>query len=630
MLVTRYIFQLARYRLGYYMMDMIGFAVRLIFIPLSGLVLRGFFNYLTGEEGTQLGILSSTALQLIFHMVAGTAICIAIWGHVGYKYHNMALMIRNMLERIFTLPGGQPLPLNPDGSRQSSGQVISTMRDDTDDVVELMVVYLDMVATAITAFVAIYLMWQVSPAVTLGVLVPLAVIIFASQAMGRIAKRLRKNSREATSQVTGLIADMFTSTETIKAAHAEEHIIAHFSVLNDARRITMVRDRFLTQVVEMLNQSTTAIGTGLILLFAAQAMYDGRFTVGDFALFITYLWPISAWMRTIGMLITRNRQVSISFDRMETIMQNETTGTMVAHNPTYMDGIYPALPNVERTPADHLDLLTASGLTYHYDEILEADSTSISANIASNGTPNGAVQSQNGIEDISLTLPRGSFVAITGRIGSGKTTLLKTLIGLLPAQSGQIQWNGVTVEQPDTFFVPPRSAFTPQTPRLFSETLRDNILLGLDVSDAVLQNAIQQAVLERDLAEMEHGLATEVGSRGVRLSGGQVQRTSAARMFVRKPELLVFDDLSSALDVETEQLLWERLFASWQNDQSEENEEDSMPTCLVVTHRQRVLQRADHVIVMAHGRVLDEGPLDDLLERCEEMQSLWSGEEQLA
>mgnify|MGYP000005420565 CR=1 FL=1 len=626
MLVTRYIFQLARYRLGYYMMDMIGFAIRLIFIPLTGLVLRAFFNYLTGEEGTQLGILPSTTLQLIFHIIAGTAICIAIWGHIGYKYHNMALMIRNMLERILTLPGGQPLPLNPDGSRQSAGQVISTMRDDTNDVVELMVVYLDLFATALTAFVSFYFMWQVSPAVTLGVLVPLAIIIFASQALGRIAKRLRKNSREATSQVTGLIADMFTSTETIKAAHAEEHIVAHFAELNDARRVTMVRDRFLTQIVEMLNQSTTAIGTGLILLFAAQAMYDGRFTVGDFALFTTYLWPISVWMRTIGMLITRNRQVSVSFDRMETIMQNETKGTAVAHQPTYMDGIYPALPKVKRTPADRLDLLTARGLTYHYDEVRQDDVTH-----AQNGTKNGT---KNGIEDISLTLPRGSFIAITGRIGSGKTTLLKTLIGLLPAQSGEIQWNGVKVDQPDSFFVPPRSAFTPQAPRLFSETLRNNILLGVDVNDAALHNAIEQAVLERDLAEMEHGLATEVGSRGVRLSGGQVQRTSAARMFVRKPELLVFDDLSSALDVETEQLLWERLFNSWQSEQREdenkENEQQSMPTCLVVTHRQRVLQRADHVIVMAHGHILDEGPLDDLLERCEEMQSLWSGEEQLA
>ena len=96
-------------------------------------------------------------------------------------------------------------------------------------------------------------------------------------------------------------------------------------------------------------------------------------------------------------------------------------------------------------------------------------------------------------------------------------------------------------------------------PRLFSEPLRDNILLGLPEDKVDLPGAIYSSVLEQDVAALEKGLDTLVGPRGVRLSGGQVQRSAAARMFVRDPELLVFDDLSSALDVETEQMLWKRL-----------------------------------------------------------------------
>jgi ABC-type iron transport system FetAB ATPase subunit len=110
--------------------------------------------------------------------------------------------------------------------------------------------------------------------------------------------------------------------------------------------------------------------------------------------------------------------------------------------------------------------------------------------------------------------------------------------------------------------VPPRVAYTPQVPRLFSETLRDNLLMGLaegTKGDEQLQAALHQAVLERDIQTLDQGLETMVGPRGVRLSGGQMQRSAAARMFVRDPALLVFDDLSSALDVETERLLWERL-----------------------------------------------------------------------
>ena len=168
------------------------------------------------------------------------------------------------------------------------------------------------------------------------------------------------------------------------------------------------------------------------------------------------------------------------------------------------------------------------------------------------------------------------------------------MLGLLPCQAGEVRWNDRPVHDPSTFFVPPRSAFTPQVPRLFSERLRDNVLLGLEDDDTTVAAALRAAVMDEDVAAFERGLDTLVGPRGVKLSGGQAQRAAAARMFVREPELLVFDDLSSALDATTESALWARLFARGHD-----------VTCLVVSHSPIALARADRVLVLEDGRVTE-------------------------
>ncbi len=268
-------------------------------------------------------------------------------------------------------------------------------------------------------------------------------------------------------------------------------------------------------------------------------------------------------------------------------MPGAAPSTLVEHGPVHLWGELPSASPPRHRPNEKLELLTATGLSYRYPG------------------------SEHGVMDATLSISGGTLTVITGRVGSGKTTLLKVLLGLLPKDAGEILWNGVTVDDPADFFVPPRSAYTAQVPRLFSETLHDNILMGLSEDSVSLPTALHTAVMERDIAALEDGLDTPVGPRGTKLSGGQVQRSAAARMFVREPELLVFDDLSSALDVETERTLWTRVLAQER-------------TCLAVSHRRSILHQADYIVLLKNGRIEATGSLDDLLSKSEEMQQLWA------
>ena len=554
---------------------------------LAGLIAAAFFDTLTGEgAGAPVWIL-----------------VVAMWGYVawrilmvfgGMRLHSeflfrMAAGLRGvMLSWIFSLPGAQPVAETP-------GQVVSRFRDDVEHTLEAADFTVDLAGSTISAIVSIIVLFTIDPVITLVVFAPLVIVIFVVSRTGSTVRRYRSAARDSTEAITGFLGETFGSVQSVKVAGAEATMVQHFNELNDERRKMMVRDRTFTSALEAVFRNTVSIGTGLILMLAAGSLArggSGGLTLGEFSLFVFLLAAVTESTYFIGMYIARLKQASVSAERMLGLMRGAAWQDLVAPHEFDVEAPEAEAPAVGvRRSANGAPLLSTRGLSFHY---------------ASSG---------QGVEHIDIDVPRGDFVVITGRIGAGKTTLLRSILGLLPAESGTISWNGAIVDEPASFMTPPRAAYTPQVPRLFSLTLRENLLLGLPVDDDDLDRAIHTATMEDDLAAMPDGYETMVGPRGVRLSGGQVQRSAAARMLAREPELFVFDDLSSALDVETEQLLWDRLFSN-----------TTLATALVVSHRRPALQRADRVIVMQDGRIEATGTADELLETSQEFRRLWSGD----
>ena len=579
----RVIWEMIRFRPWLWFVDLISVAlIRACWQIAPALIIKSFFDMLTGEATLTFGIWAIVAFLFSIWLGRVTASYGFYYADVPIFADIPTLLRKNLLRHILRRPGAAPLP-------DSAGEAVSRFKNDVQEIPLFAILINDVMVGLAIIVAAIVLMTRISPSVTLKALTPVVIVGFIANAASKRIQHFRRASRQATGNVTGFIGEFFGAVQAVKVATAEKNVIDHFHKLNEERRKLTVREKLFDDILGSLYRNTSTLGTGAILILVGQSMRAGSFTLGDFSLFVYLLQSMSELTTFAGMLAARYKQLDVSVQRMYRLMENAPLDALVQRSHVDLNGPLPSVsyPTPAADASDQLHELAAVGLTFHY--------------------PN----STNGIEGINFTIQRGTLTVITGRIGSGKTTLLRALLGLLPLETGEIRWNGNAIRDPGSFLVPPRCAYTAQVPRLFSNTLRNNILLGMEKSDEEVYRATSLAVMDRDLEELDDDLETMVGARGVKLSGGQMQRAAAARMFIRETELLVFDDLSSALDVETERQLWERIF-------SQKN-----TTCLVVSHRRPLLRRADHIIVLKDGRLESEGRLEQLLVKSGEMKELW-------
>ena len=477
--------------------------------------------------------------------------------------HMQSLLRANLLTA--QVASGGPEAGQPVGS---AGEAITHFRDDVEDVTMFIDGFVDISAGVVFTVLAGLVLGSVNGSAALVLLIPLIGVAMATRTLDARIKRYRAADRIAAEAVGGLLGDVMAAATTIKVNDAIDPTISHLRRLVDARRRTAVRDRVLDESVWAFSQGAADVGLGLVLLSAAGAMASGRFSVGQLAIFSAYLGWLSFLPRMVGRMLARRKQVAVAFDRMRFLVADTDVSNTVT------DRDLPIGSRDRRKRADTrrpdrvaLDVLDVRRLSAYY--------------------PSG-----NGVHDISFSIPRGSFTVLTGPIGSGKSTMLRALLGLAhqATVTGDVAWNGVLLEDRASFLIPPNAAVLPQVPQLISDSVADNVALGI-VDDARLSVALELAAVSADIDEMPDGTRTLIGPRGLRLSGGQRQRVATARALVHGPELVVLDDLSSALDVETELQLWSNLAAAG-------------ITVLVVSHRAVALERAAQVLRLDGGRLV--------------------------
>jgi ATP-binding cassette subfamily B protein len=542
----------------WYVVNLVAIVIVLLVELLPGIMVREVLNTLQiGQQKSVpwmlLGAFVGIALVRFVMYLIGT------YSNVKMRIPTMNAMRFSLLSRLLQLPAVSALKGSP-------GEIVSRLRDDIGELPQVIVQINDILALLAFAVVSFIMMYAIAPQATLAIAIPLVMIVVGARFAYDKIYYYRTERRRATGRVIGFIAETYGSVQAVQVAGAEKLVLKHFDKLNTVREHATLREVLYDGLLGASFHSSLTIGIAIMMLMVNQSARSGSFGAGDVAFFVYNLGIISELLFEIGVFIGRQQQLKVSIQRLEYVGHDQPVSDMFSLEEP---------PTV--TPMPPLTNVTVRGLGVEWQ----------------NGT--------FGIRDVDLDLAPGRLVVVTGPVGSGKTTLLRACLGMLPNVHGSIHWNGTLVEDVAERFIPPAVAYTSQVPRLFSDTLRENITQGRPSVDAHIGNAVHGAVMEFDVAQFESGVDTLVGSRGVRLSGGQVQRAAFARMLYETPQVWCIDDVSSALDIVTEQSLWQRF-----------TDIRATVACLIVTHRPTVMQMADEIIILDHGSIVARGTYAEL------------------
>ncbi|MDF1660997.1 MAG: ABC transporter ATP-binding protein [Planctomycetota bacterium] len=429
-------------------------------------------------------------------------------------------------------------------------------------------------------WVMIYLDWKLALISVLPLPLMMAIFVMIKRKLREYIEAQRKEM----SETNDLLEASFSGVRIIKA-HNGEHRQADALAAQLKRRLEVEMNVVkLWQLIHGFYNSLGVLGQVVVVAFGGVLVIRGELSSGTFYAFYVYLGMLVAPLLDLPNLFVTGRQAFVSIDREEEIRLTDQEGE---------GGVFRGKKTLGRFEA-----LSLNSVPFDYPtRRLESDSEE------DKDTKPSTSETKTVLENIDLSLSRGERIALIGRLGTGKSTLLQLAAGAMAAKSGVIEWNGKKVEEYSASGLKPNIGYVSQQAKLFTETIKNNILFGREEDLKLLEDVVEAVGLKEEIAGFEKGLEEMLGHDGLSLSGGQRQRVAIARAIYGRPQVLFLDDLTSALDAENEARLWKRL-------------EKLIPesTLLVVTHRMATARVMDRICLLDENTLVARGTHHELME----------------
>ncbi|MEY4631910.1 MAG: hypothetical protein RIQ81_2030 [Pseudomonadota bacterium] len=415
------------------------------------------------------------------------------------------------------------------------------------------------------AFLCLFIitrMLTIHVGLTIACIAPLALMVVITRyAMPKLQEYSRLN-QEATGRLTNRVTEAFVHVHVVQQSGAEASFMERTRPDNDAVYRTNMRLVFIRNAVFPLMSCLAAIGQMTVIFYGGYEAIHQRLTVGDILAFNVYIGFLSFPLTAVGMIIAMYQRAKTAVERIDEI--NRTAAETKINNVT----------TVRPSGAD-VPTIAVKNLTFNY----------------------GNDARQFKLEGISFSLKPGQRLGIAGSVGSGKTTLLQLLVRLFDPPRGTIFLDGTDILEISPDELRSKVAMATQTVHLFSDSVAGNLRFGATPppSDEQIKAALAEAMILPEVEALPDGLQTEIGEKGIRLSGGQKQRLALARLFLRKQEVMILDDVLSAVDQITEAHLIKALLRRG-------------CAMIVASHRESVLKACDEIIVLDQGRIKARGP----------------------